>query len=117
MTVLSRMNRPIAWRLAGRGELVTLSATHRSLLGSKYTICGDKIPEDGATFAQGGPECRKCASKMLRDKLGGKRRKPGHVTRDEVQEAVKAFLAGGGVIVKLNPTPAVPFNYSEILEV
>ncbi len=117
MTVLSRMNRRIAWRLAGRGELITLSATHRSLLGSKYTICGDKIPEDGATFAQGGQECQKCASKMLRDKLGGKRRKPGRVTREEVQEAVRVFLAGGGVIVKLNPTPAVPLSDFEMLEV
>ena len=116
MTVLSRMNRPIAWRLTGHGELITLSSTHRRLLGSKYTICGDKIPED-ATYSQGGPECQKCASKTQRDRLEGKRRKPGHVTRDEVQEAVKAFLAGGGVIVKLKPTPAVPFNYSEILEV
>ncbi len=117
MTVLARMNRPIAWCLTGHGELITLSATHRSLLGSKYTICGDKIPEDGATFAQGGPKCQKCASKMLRDKLGGKRRKPGHVTRDEVQEAVKVFLAGGGVIAKLEPTPAVPVPDFEFLEV
>ncbi len=95
----------VAFR-TGKGGF-KISATHRRHHEGQFTLCGIKIP-DGATYGRGAMNCSKCFRARGDDPLayrpGGRR----EVSHDEVQAAMAAYKAKGGIIEKVVAVDTLP---------
>ena len=106
----------VSWAMpATRGFAHRQSMTHLRVPGKGRTLCMARVPKNAVIDCEeAGKPCNSCGGKMRRMR-GLDSRSTLTITHRMVREATEEFLRNDGVVIKLAPTPSVPFTDFDVM--